>query len=101
MRNSDKEIQKGNEKTGEEVSLNSTQSKEKEVSKFNFSFIVNNLKILLLLFFIIYDFCEEKTVSIIFLEQSPYVACQAVKTRASVVGRVRFHSYLLGFVWIL
>ena len=35
-------------------------------------------------------------VSIIYLDQSPCVACQAVKTRASVVARVRFSSYLFG-----
>ena len=84
MTNSDKETKRKRENRRRS---NSTQSKEKEeeVSNFNFSFTVNNLKILLLLFFSIYDFCEEKTVSIIFLEQSPYVAFQAVKTRASVV----------------
>ena len=35
-------------------------------------------------------------VSIIYLDQSPCVACQAVKTRANVVARVRMSSYLFG-----
>ena len=35
-------------------------------------------------------------VSIIYLDQSPCVACQGVKTKASVVARVRMSSYLFG-----
>ena len=45
VRNSEREIEKGNGKTGEEVTQ-VTQSLEKKVSNFNFT--VNYLKILLL-----------------------------------------------------
>ena len=48
---------------------NSTQSKEKEkeVSNFNFSFTVNNLKILLLLFFSFITFVKRKQFQLFFL----------------------------------
>ena len=62
MTNSDKEIQKGNEKTGEEV----TQRRAK--SNFNFSFTVNNLKILLLLFSLLFmTFAKRKQFQLFFL----------------------------------
>ena len=80
---------------------NSTQSKEKEeeVSNFNFSFTVNNLKILLLLYLLFMTFVKRKQSQLFFL--SNHHALLVKLTRASVVGRVRFSSYLFGFVWTL
>ena len=68
-----------------------------------FSFKTNHshyLKMLLLFFYFKLIFCKENmaAVSIVFLDQSPYVACQAAKARVSVVGRLRVSSYLFGFV---
>ena len=68
MRNSSKKIEKGNEKTGEEVTQVMQSKETEEVSQLFENTLVP--------FFIIYDFCEEKmgAVSIIFLDQSLYIA---------------------------